>query len=39
MDNNDVKILEAILFASGEPIHENDLKEIINFIRKTACHV
>ena len=29
MDNKDIKILEAILFASGEPIDENDLKEKI----------
>ena len=27
MDNKDSKILEAILFASGEPIDEDDLKE------------
>ena len=27
MDNKDIKILEAILFASGEPLDENDLKE------------
>ena len=30
MDNKDIKILEAILFASGEPLDENDLKEKIN---------
>ena len=29
MDNKDIKILEAILFASGEPVDENDLKEKI----------
>ena len=29
MDNKDIKILEAILFASGEPLEENDLKEKI----------
>ena len=29
MDNKDSKILEAILFASGEPLDENDLKEKI----------
>ena len=29
MDNKDIKILEAILFASGEPLGENDLKEKI----------
>ena len=29
MDNKDIKILEAILFASGEPLDENDLKEKI----------
>ena len=29
MDNRDIKILEAILFASGEPIDVNDLKEKI----------
>ena len=26
-NNNDLKILEAILFASSEPITESDLKE------------
>ena len=30
MDNKDIKILEAILFASGEPLDENDLKEKVN---------
>ena len=29
MDNKDIKILEAILFASGGPLDENDLKEKI----------
>ena len=29
IDNKDIKILEAILFASGEPLDENDLKEKI----------
>ena len=29
MDNKDIKILEAILFASGEPLEEIDLKEKI----------
>ena len=29
MNNKDIKILEAILFASGEPLDENDLKEKI----------
>ena len=29
MDNKDIKILEAILFASGEPLDEDDLKEKI----------
>ena len=29
MENKDIKLLEAILFASGEPIDENDLKEKI----------
>ena len=29
MHNKDIKILEAILFASGEPLDENDLKEKI----------
>ncbi len=29
MDNKDIKILEAILFASGEPLDENDLKDKI----------
>ncbi len=29
MDNKDIKILEAILFASGEPIEQNELKEKI----------
>ena len=30
MDNKDIKLLEAIIFASGEPVEENDLKEKIN---------
>ncbi len=30
MENRDIKILEAILFASGEPVDENDLKDKIN---------
>ena len=29
MDNKDIKLLEAILFASGEPVEESDLKEKI----------
>ena len=29
MENKDISLLEAILFASGEPIEENDLKEKI----------
>ncbi len=29
MDNRDIKLLEAILFASGEPVDENDLKDKI----------
>tara|TARA_Y100000768_G_C23798998_1_gene596212 strand:+ start:195 stop:833 length:639 start_codon:yes stop_codon:yes gene_type:complete len=29
MDNKDIKLLEAILFASGEPVDESDLKEKI----------
>ena len=29
MDNKDIKLLEAILFASGEPVDENDLKDKI----------
>ena len=29
MDNKDIKLLEAILFASGEPVEENDLKDKI----------
>ena len=29
MVNKDIKLLEAILFASGEPVLENDLKEKI----------
>ena len=27
--NKDLKLLEAIIFASGEPVDENDLKEKI----------
>ena len=27
MESRDIKILEAILFASGEPVDENDLKD------------
>ena len=30
MNNKDIKLLEAILFASGEPVDENDLKDKIN---------
>ena len=30
MENRDTKLLEAILFASGEPVEENDLKDKIN---------
>ena len=30
MVNKDIKLLEAILFASGEPIEESDLKDKIN---------
>ena len=30
MENKDIKILEAILFASGGPIEEDDLKDKIN---------
>jgi len=30
MENKDIKILEAILFASGEPVEENILKDKIN---------
>ena len=30
MDNKDIKLLEAILFASGEPVDESDLKEKID---------
>ena len=29
MDNKDIKLIEAILFASGEPVEENDLKDKI----------
>ena len=29
MDNRDIKLLEAILFASGEPVDEIDLKDKI----------
>ena len=29
MNNKDIKILEAVLFASGEPLDEKDLKEKI----------
>ena len=29
MDNKDIKLLEAILFASGEPVEETDLKDKI----------
>ena len=29
MDNKDIKLLEAILFASGEPVEEADLKDKI----------
>tara|TARA_Y100001970_G_C14070656_1_gene769238 strand:- start:354 stop:989 length:636 start_codon:yes stop_codon:yes gene_type:complete len=29
MNNKDIKLLEAILFASGEPVDENDLKDKI----------
>ena len=30
MENKDIKLLEAILFASGEPVDEIDLKDKIN---------
>ncbi len=30
MESRDIKILEAILFASGEPVDENDLKDKIS---------
>ena len=30
MNNKDIKLLEAILFASGEPVEESDLREKIN---------
>ena len=30
MNDKDIKLLEAIIFASGEPVEENDLKEKIN---------
>ncbi len=30
MDNKDIKLLEAIIFASAEPVDENDLKDKIN---------
>ena len=33
MDNKDIKLLEAILFASGEPIEEADLKDKIIYKR------
>ena len=29
-ENRDIKILEAILFASGEPVLEEDLKQKIS---------
>ena len=41
MDNKDIKLLEAILFASGEPVEETDLrdkikdkKNIINYLNQ-----
>ena len=34
MVNKDIKLLEAILFASGEPVLENDLKEKIRDKKK-----
>ena len=37
MDNKDIKILEAILFASGEPLDENDLKEKIKDKNNISC--
>ena len=43
MDNKDIKILEAILFASGEPLDENDLKEKIkeknNISKLSLIHI
>ena len=39
MDNKDIKILEAILFASGEPLEENDLKEKINDKNNISKHL
>ena len=42
MDNKDIKLLEAILFASGEPVEENDLKDKIkdkNNIKKYLSQI
>ena len=35
----DIKILEAILFASGEPVSENDLKEKIIDKNKFSSYI
>ena len=34
MSEKDIKLLEAIIFASAEPVEENDLKEKINDKKK-----
>ena len=36
VENKDIKILEAVLFASGEPISEEDLKQKITDKKKSS---
>ena len=38
MENKDIKLLEAILFASGEPVEENDLKDKISIPKNIPIH-
>ena len=39
MDNKDIKLLEAILFASGEPVEETDLKDKIKDKKNITSHL
>ena len=39
MDNKDIKLLEAILFASGEPVEETDLKDKIKDKKNITNHL
>ena len=39
MENKDIKLLEAILFASGEPVEETDLKDKIKDKKNITNHL